>query len=114
MATSVIKRAYQTKKLVGSFSGLPAFVRARKYKNAKEAAKALSELDSYTLHKRIKRKFQRRPTRVFFQFWQFGADLMSIQNVRKYNKGYQYILVRIRLFCYYSNSERKTDLYNHM
>lgn len=93
MSADKIKQDYTNKKLTGSYSGLPAFVQARKYQNAKKVAKALEELRAYTLHKRIKKKFPRRKTRVFFQYYQFGADLMSVQNVKKYNKGIQYILV---------------------
>ena len=102
MATlSSIKRAYNNKRLKGAFTGLPAFIQANNYKSPKKVRKALQELKSYTLHKRVLHKFPRRVTRVFFPDYQWGADLMDVSNVSKYNRNVKYILLIICNFSKY-------------
>ena len=93
--TSSIKRVYSNKNLRGAFTGFPAFVKARKYKDFKKVKEALQELESYTLHKRVLKKIPRRVTRVFFANYQWSIDLMSTQNVAKYNRGINYVMVII-------------------
>ena len=53
----------------------------------------LSNQDAYSLQKRVQRKFKRRSVVVSGIDAQWDADLMSVQNISKYNDGIQYILV---------------------
>ena len=55
----------------------------------------LNNKDSYTLHKPTRRKFPRRRTIVSSIGDQMQADLMSMENLSRYNDGYRFILLSI-------------------
>lgn len=80
-----------------SFSGVEALSRAEK-KKRKEVRHFLENEDSYTLHKPIVRRFERRPTTVPGPNVQMQADLIDVSNIKKYNRGYTFILTAIDVF----------------
>jgi len=64
----------------------------------KEITEFLHEQDEYTKHKPIKRKFQRRRVYVTHIDDQFQADLVDMQEFKKYNNDTNYILTVIDVF----------------
>lgn len=71
-----IRRSYLNRRFTGAFSALSGFLRNRqKWKDRRKVDKELRKLESYSLHRPIRRKFKRRRTLVNFinEIWQ--ADL---------------------------------------
>ncbi|GFX86775.1 uncharacterized transposon-derived protein F54H12.3 [Trichonephila clavipes] len=58
----------------------------------------LREKDAYTLHKPVRHKFQRNRVFVSDIDRQFQADLVDMQSLAEFNKGYKYLLTCIDLF----------------
>ena len=54
--------------------------------------------DAYTLHKKVNRKFKRRPTIVSGANIQYQADLIDMSKFSKHNTNYKYILTVIDVF----------------
>lgn len=88
---------YFEPELSGSFSGVEALARAEK-KKRKVVKTFLEGEDSYTLHKPITRRFERRPTIVPSPNFQLQADLVDVSNIKRHNKGYTFILTVIDVF----------------
>jgi hypothetical protein len=87
----------------GSYSGASAFIRSFKSKNEKENAKQwLLDQETYTIHRPIRKKFQRNKIIVsgIDDTWQ--ADLVDVRSLEKYNDGIQYILTCIDVFSKYA------------
>ena len=80
-------KLYQTVKKEGAYS-----IGLRKIKQF------LSDKRSYSLQKRVRRNFQRNRVIVRAIDTQWDTDLMSVGNISKYNKGFQYVLVIIDVF----------------
>ena len=61
----------------------------------------LSDIDAYSLQKRVQRKFKRRHiiTDLIDSIW--DGDLQDVKNISKYNDGVQYILVLQDIFSRY-------------
>ena len=79
-----------------SFGGLDAVYRAVKKKgknkiSRKEVRERLSQLDVYTLHKPARRLYKGSRVIVPRIDAQFQADLVGLQNLSRYNKGYKYL-----------------------
>lgn len=96
-----LKRSYTNLNFRGSFTGYPSFKRAKKEYSATQIKSALEDLESYTLFKRVAKNYPHRITPVFWKNYQFGADLMSVQNLSKENKGISFILIFIDNFSRY-------------
>jgi hypothetical protein len=64
----------------------------------------LLKLDSYTLHRPVRKKLIRNPYNVtnISDVWE--TDLMDIQNFSKYNDGYRYLLSVIDVFSNFFTS----------
>ena len=62
----------------------------------------LSQQDVYTLHKPARRRYKRSRVVVFGIDEQFQADLVDLQNLSRYNKGYKYLLTCIDIFSKYA------------
>ncbi|GFX27769.1 uncharacterized protein F54H12.2 [Trichonephila clavipes] len=58
----------------------------------------LSQKDAYTLHKPVRHKFQRYRVFVSDTDRQFQADLVDMQSLAEFNKGYKYLLTCFDLF----------------
>ena len=78
----------------GSLGGIAKFAKAHKIP-VSQAKKELQQVLSYTLHKPRRRRFKTLPTLVFKINEQFAMDLVDLQKLAKYNKGYKYLLTVI-------------------
>ena len=85
----------------GSYSGINALTRTSKLKPA-QVRKWLSEQDAYTLHKPIRRRFQRRRVIVGGIDHQWQADLVDISRLAKHNNGVKFLLTCIDVFSKYA------------
>ena len=90
-----------------SFACLGAVYRAVKEKgkskiSCKQVQDWLSQQDVYTLHKPAGRHNKTSRVIVFNIDEQFQADLVDVQNLSRYNKGYKYLLTCIDIFSKYA------------
>ena len=86
-----------------SFGGLDAVYRVVKEKgkskiSRKQVQDWLSQQDVYTLHKPARRHYKRSRVIVPGIDAQFQADLVDVQNLKRFNKGYKYLLTCIDIF----------------
>ncbi|GFS83448.1 uncharacterized transposon-derived protein F54H12.3 [Trichonephila clavipes] len=80
---------YENPEVPNSFGGVEALHRSVKGKYSKKDVKHwLSQKDAYTLHKPVRRKFQRNRVFVSDIDRQFQADLVDMQSLAEFNKGY--------------------------
>ncbi|GFW61601.1 uncharacterized protein F54H12.2 [Trichonephila clavipes] len=90
---------YENPEVPNSFGGVEALHRSVKEKYSKKDVKHwLSQKDAYTLHKPVRHKFQRNRVFVSDIDRQFQADLVDMQSLAEFNKGYKYLLTCIDLF----------------
>ncbi|GFX75722.1 uncharacterized protein TNCV_2082331 [Trichonephila clavipes] len=90
---------YKNPEVPNSFGGVEALHRSVKGKYSKKDVKHwLSQKDAYTLHKPVRHKFQRNRVFVSDIDRQFQADLVDMQSLAEFNKGYKYLLTCIDLF----------------
>lgn len=82
----------------GSFSGLSGFKKNNKFSNYKD----LSNLSTYSLHKKAIRKFTRRKTIVSGIDEQWQIDLVDTKKFKYHNSHYQYILCCIDVLSKYA------------
>lgn len=88
-----IQRQWKNIGIAGSLNALHGFVKARKVKDLQKAEKALSEIDAFTLHRPVRKKFQRRSVILHGPRYLFCADLADFQSMSRSNSGFKYILV---------------------
>ena len=62
----------------------------------------MSQQDVYTFQKPARRRYKRSLVIVFGIDEQFQADLVDLQNLSRYNKGYKYLLTCIDIFSKYA------------
>ena len=62
----------------------------------------LGQQNDCTLHKPTRRRYKRSRVFVFGTDEQFQADLVDLQNLSRYNKGYKYLLTCIDIFSKYA------------
>ena len=89
-----------------SFGGLDAVYRAVKEKgknkiSRKQVLQWLSQQDVCTLQKPARRRYKRRRVVPGIDA-QFQADLVELQNLSRYNKGYKHLLTYIDIFSQYA------------
>lgn len=90
----------------GSYGGVQALYRLLREKNVKITLKQvrewLAEQDSYSLHKPVRRRFQRRRiyARTIDYLWQ--TDIVDMIHLAEYNDGYRYLLTVIDVFSKYA------------
>jgi hypothetical protein len=96
---SVLQDVYYNLSSPACYSGLNSV-----YKEAKKQLPSiklsdvksfLQKQDTYTLHKPIRRKFDRNKTVALGIDSDWQADLCDVQNLQKYNDGFRYILTVI-------------------
>ena len=90
-----------------SFVGLDAVYRAVKEKGKNKISRKLvrdwlSQQDVYTLHNPGRRRYKRSRVIVSGIDAQFQADLVDLQNLSRYNKGYKYLLTCVDIFSKYA------------
>ncbi|GFW88180.1 uncharacterized protein TNCV_3500691 [Trichonephila clavipes] len=87
---------YENPEVPNSFGGVEALHRSVKGKYSKKDVKHwLSQKDAYTLHTPVRHKFQRNRVFVSDIDRQFQADLVDMQSLAEFNKGYKYLLTCI-------------------
>lgn len=64
----------------------------------KQIKKWLNSQDSFSLHKKVIRKFTRRKTLSRGLNYQIQMDLVDLSNIKKFNNNYRYLLVAINIF----------------
>ncbi|GFX63327.1 uncharacterized protein TNCV_3619301 [Trichonephila clavipes] len=90
---------YENPEAPNSFGSVEALHRSLKGKYSKKDLKHwLSQKDAYTLHKPVRHKFQHNRVFVSEIDRQFQADLVDMQSLAEFNKGYKYYLTCIDLF----------------
>ena len=90
-------KEYEDPKEPGALGGVRPFARAHKLKDP-EAQEVLQHVLSYTLHKPVRKRFPTTPTLVFGPNEQWQMDLVDMQKLSKWNKGYKYMLTVIDVF----------------
>ena len=71
----------------------------------------LTRQNAYTLHKPIRKQFERNKTKTFGLDMHWQSDLADMSSIKKYNSGYAYIVVCIDVLSRYAFAEvvkRKT------
>jgi hypothetical protein len=91
------------------FSGVtPVFNEAKKLFptiKIEDVEKFLAKQDTYTLHKPIRRKFQRNKTKASGIDTDWQADLCDLVRLKRYNKGNAYVLTVIDVLSKYAWAE---------
>ena len=98
---SKVSTAYADPSQPGSLGGVAKFAKAHKIPQS-QAKQQLQQLLSYTLHKPRRRRFPTLPTLVFTINEQFVMDLVDLQKLAKYNRGYKYLLTVIDVLSKYA------------
>ena len=96
---------YYTPKHAASYGGIKAVqreVNKKKKTKIQPVQKWLSQQDTYTLHKPVRYKFQRRRTIVGGMDNQWQADLVDVSHLSKHNKGIKYLLTCIDVLSKYT------------
>ena len=92
-----LRKIYFQPEKAGSFGGVDALKRHSKV-NRRRAKQWLSFQDTYTLHKPVRTKFNRRRTIVGGIDHQWQSDLIDVKNLKKDNKGFVFLLTCIDVF----------------
>ena len=95
-----LESVYYNPKEPGSFSVPASFYRAVKENNKhkitrKQVYDWLNSQPTYTLHRRVRKKFKRNRIIVGRIDQQWQSDLIDIQKIKQFNGGNRYILVAI-------------------
>jgi transposase InsO family protein len=92
-----------------AYSTLPKLVKVTGKPREKEVSDWLLKQDAYTLHKPIRRKFQRNFYTVsnINDVWEL--DLADLQNISQYNDGVKYLLTCIDCFSRYAHVKPLTS-----
>lgn len=98
-----MKEIYQNPSHAGSFGGINVLYSAAKGKVSKKTIqKWLSGVDSYTLHKPVRRKFPTNRVIVHSIDQQWQTDLVDMISLQKHNRGFRYILTCIDILSKYA------------
>ena len=95
MGRSKLQQRYYDPKRVGSYGGVAAL---RRVVPEQDVERWLSEQDTYTLHKPVRRRFKRRCVVVGGPSQQWQADLVDMSRLKKVNDGTTFILTVIDVF----------------
>lgn len=91
------RKTYYTPKEPGSYSGIHTLQRVTGYKPDKIKT-WISTQDTYTLHKPVRRKFQRRKVIVPGVNYQWAADLVDMASLKDENDNITFLLTVIDVF----------------
>ena len=92
-----LKRNYREPQQPGSLGGLVRFAKAQGI-SVHRAKRVLSHELGYTLHKPTRRRFPTLRVLVFGPDEQWAADLVDVQNIKRQNKGTNYLLTVVDVF----------------
>ena len=95
MGRSKLQQRYYDPKRVGSYRGVAAL---RRVVPEQDLERWLSEQDTYTLHKPVRRRFKCRCVVVGGPKQQWQADLVDMSRLKKVNEGTTFILTVIDVF----------------
>ena len=95
MGRSKLQQRYYNPKRVGSYGGVAAL---RRVVPEQDVERWLSEQDTYTLHKPVRRRFKGRCVVVGGPTQQWQADLVDMSRLKKVNDGTRFILTVIDVF----------------
>ena len=95
--SKTLEKSYYNVKGIGSYTGINTLSKKVKVKPAK-VKQWLQSQDAYTLHKPVRRKFQRRKVIVGGPDQQWQADLVDVGRLSKDNKGIKFLLTCIDVF----------------
>ena len=93
MAT-ILRKMYYNPKAAGGFGSIESLSKTSKTKRKKTKTWLAKQLP-YTLHRPIRRNFQRRRIVVGGIDHQWQADLADVSSLSKENKGYKFLLTCI-------------------
>jgi hypothetical protein len=96
VSSSTLKKLYE--------AGKQASSNKKKEKSRGDIQAWLETLDSYTLHRPVRKRFPRNPYTVtnIGEVWE--ADIMDLSSLKIYNDNYKYILQVIDVFSKYLHS----------
>ena len=98
-----MKEIYEDPSHAASFGGVNALYRVAKGRiSKKKIQKWLSAIDSYTLHKPVRRKFPTNRVIVYSIDQQWQTDLVDLGSLQKFNQGYRYLLTCIDILSKYA------------
>jgi len=98
---------YHDPSSAGSYGGIERLIAEAKRRGLRgitrdKVVKILADEQAYSLHKPVRRKFQRNKTYVSGIDVQWQADLADMQNLAKENNGFKYLLTCIDVFSKYA------------
>lgn len=98
--STALERIYFNPAHEASFGGVEKLYLASKSKGItrQQVVDWLKGKETYTLHKRVSRKFKRNKVMVSNIGEQYQADLNDMRSLSQYNDGYNYILTVIDCF----------------
>ena len=103
MDSNKIYKKYTNPSNPGSFSGISGFLKNNKeFKYSRVAKRVIKSLPTYTLHKPIRYKFQRKKTQVNGIDDQWQIDLVDVSNISGSNSMLKYLLVCIDVLSKYA------------
>lgn len=86
----------------GAFAGLSGFKKNNKY-NKVSSKKLLKKVETYTLHKDVKRKgYPKRKTKACGLDHMWQVDLIDLKNIHVQNSHYKFLLTAIDVFGRYA------------
>ena len=96
MAGAEIRRTYVNTRISGALRGLDSFMENRKkWKDKRQVENELIKLETFSVHRPVRRKFPRRRVLVHFINELWSADLASLGKYARQNNGVHYLLVVI-------------------
>ena len=96
-----LKRRYRDPQQPGSLGGVARFAKAQGIA-VKRAKRVLAHELGYTLHKPARRRFPTLRVLVFGPDEQWAADLVDVQQLKRHNKGVNYLLTVVDVFSKYA------------
>lgn len=98
-----MKAIYQDPGHAASYGGVNALFHAAEGKVSKKKIREwLSGVDSYTLHKPIRRNFPTNRVIVYSIDQQWQTDLVDLQSLQKFNQNFRYVLTCIDILSKYA------------
>ena len=94
-------RKYRNPEEPGSLGGVSRFAKAQDI-SVERAKRVLSREVGYTLHKPTRRHFPTLRVLVFGPYEQWVADLVDVQQLKRHNKGVNYLLTVVDVFSKYA------------
>jgi hypothetical protein len=98
MLHSPISYAYTTPANPSAFSGINNVERHFPNKKRAEINENLASINSYTLHREVKKVRTRNPFFIYVKRQQIQMDLIEMGNLARFNNGTRYLLVAIDCF----------------